>query len=57
MENIIAGYRRLLQLLDEERESACRCMEGQYLQAYLTIIEQEKENVQNELRLLYNNTH
>lgn len=54
MEDLIAGYKRLLQLLDEEQESARGCMDGQYLYAYLAIIEQERDNVENELRLLYN---
>ena len=55
MEDVIAGYRRLLRLLEEERESACRCMDDRYLQAYLKIIEQEEEKLQTELRLLCNN--
>ena len=54
MEEVIAGYRRLLQLLEEERESACRCMDGDYLQAYLAVIKQEEENLERELRLLFN---
>lgn len=54
MEDLIAGYKRLLRLLDEEQESARGCMDGQYLYAYLAIIEQERDNVENELRLLYN---
>jgi hypothetical protein len=55
MEEVMAGYRRLLQLLEEERESARRCMDGDYLRAYLSVIEQEEENLKRELRLLSNN--
>lgn len=53
MEDLIAGYRGLLRLLEEEGESARRCMSGQFLQSYLALIEQEKVKIQQELRLLY----
>jgi len=55
VDEVITGYRRLLQLLEEEKESAAQCMGGDYLQSYLKIIEREEENLRKELRLLCNN--
>lgn len=55
MEDVVEGYQKLLRLLEEEKESARRCLDGELLQAYLMVIEQEEENLQRELRLLYNN--
>ena len=51
----VSKYRRLLQLLDEDAREMSQCIQGEILDAYLRILEQEKEILQNALRAMQEN--
>ncbi len=53
MDEIISEYRKLLELLDEEKESIVRSMQGELMEIYREILQKERENVEKNIHMLY----
>ena len=52
IDECIARYKKLLRLIDEDSQEMERCVQGEILDAYRRLLEQEKENLQSALRAL-----
>jgi hypothetical protein len=55
MDEVIYYYHRLLQLLEEEESVLSLSLQGELHNQYLRVIRKEKDDVERNLRIIYNN--
>lgn len=53
MDEIISEYRKLLELLDEEKDKIARSMQGELMEIYREILQKEREKVEKNMYMIY----
>lgn len=54
MEDTVAYYKKLIQLLEEENDIVSLCLQGELLDLYRQILVKEKEAIETQLMKLIN---